>query len=283
MNYKIYQHLCATCEKPFEGKRTRRYCSHQCYAKDRKGKPISQYRIYICRGCGNTFQKSPGNLNVSYCTHPCYLKHRPKIRKERVKCYCQNCGDMFEKIPSVARVRRFCSGVCWRKYYAERFDRWVKENFSTKCMQNFDEYLTQNALSCLVEGCDWEGQHLGMHVNHAHGITAEQFKKLVGFNRGTALITPDLAKTLSIIQGSRDHSHLFQSAPDITQIKPKGEYKRRKEAKEHQSKIITERWSQGIYKGRAKKRSEHGESQKTSGEEPSQEETQETPGAWPIR
>jgi len=59
---------------------------------------------------------------------------------------------------------------------------------------SYDEFLSQDELFCLVEGCDWEGQHLMVHVNQAHGIDKDTFKDMLGFNKHTGLV----GKALSI-------------------------------------------------------------------------------------
>ena len=58
--------------------------------------------------------------------------------------------------------------------------------------QAFDEFLTSDVLPCLVEGCDWKGHHLSMHMNQTHGVTAENFKKLAGFNLGSGIVSAPL-------------------------------------------------------------------------------------------
>ena len=80
---------------------------------------------------------------------------------------------------------------------AKRFDRWIaspKNMYSPQC---YDEFMTQEELPCLIEGCDWVGVHLGLHVNQAHGIAARDFKRATGFNYGTGLVGIELHKIMS--------------------------------------------------------------------------------------
>ena len=89
--------------------------------------------------------------------------------------------------------RNYCNTVCYRHYMAERFDRWIASPETIALPQNYDEFLTQEILPCLVEGCGWEGKFLSAHMNFEHGVPAEEFKKAAGFNLKTGVVTPDLS------------------------------------------------------------------------------------------
>ena len=54
---------------------------------------------------------------------------------------------------------------------------------------SWDEFLAQESLPCIVDGCDWIGDNLSIHANHAHGITADELKESLGFNRHSGLIS----------------------------------------------------------------------------------------------
>ncbi|MCP4410207.1 MAG: hypothetical protein GY807_21180 [Gammaproteobacteria bacterium] len=107
---------------------------------------------------------------------------------------CLSCGDDFFSKPS--HKAKFCSTMCYRTYMAERFDRWVANPEEMALPQNYDEFLTQNELSCLVDGCDWKGQSLSGHMNLCHGVPKDEFKRAAGFNLSTGVISKELHETL---------------------------------------------------------------------------------------
>jgi endogenous inhibitor of DNA gyrase (YacG/DUF329 family) len=114
---------------------------------------------------------------------------------------CKYCGKMFTK---KARAKtKFCSSKCYRLYMANRFDRWVASPQTISLPNNYDEFLTSEELPCLVEGCSWRGNNLSVHMNLAHGVTAEEFKRAAGFNLSTGVVSMPLHDILC----SRDHIH----------------------------------------------------------------------------
>lgn len=122
-----------------------------------------------------------------------------ELPKPKVEVTCRNCGVKW--IESALRKHRFCSTICYRRYMAGRFDRWMASPQSISLPQSFDEFMGQEELPCLVAGCDWTGMHLGAHVNFAHGIPASEFKRAAGFNLKTGLVTEALSELIS----SRPH------------------------------------------------------------------------------
>ncbi len=176
----------------------------RCYKRTRKGPHKG-----ICKLCGAPFSsKEKGKI---YCSMTCYtsdpeakarLTALNKARGGTVNNRCVNCNrDMAELKgkPSKLNKKKYCSQLCRREYFASRFDRWIANPETIALPQCYDEFLTKEELPCLIDGCDWVGQHLGHHVNFAHGISAEDFKKLVGFNKGTGLVTPELHRIRSEI------------------------------------------------------------------------------------
>jgi hypothetical protein len=81
---------------------------------------------------------------------------------------------------------------------SERFDRWTANPETIALPQNYDEFLSKNELPCLVDNCDWKGKFLSCHMNFTHGVSAEVFKKLAGFNHTTGLVSADLHKVMSL-------------------------------------------------------------------------------------
>lgn len=151
----------------------------------------------VCQNCGAPFvSKKPGK---KFCTHKCFIAsplHAEQCEKRRAyvdRC-CRQCGKTEKILPNIARQRKgFCSRACYRKYFAERFDRFVASPESIALPQNFDEFLSQPKLSCPFDGCEWKGKFLGLHVNVAHGVRIADFKRLAGFNKSTGLCTSDIS------------------------------------------------------------------------------------------
>jgi hypothetical protein len=146
----------------------------------------------------------------------------------RVHLSCLACGKDFEIIPSAAerprtfkkmknkRVykRKFCSSMCARKYRADRFDRYVANPESLALPQCYDEFLTQDELPCLVEGCGWRGHNLSTHMNLAHGMPAAELKELAGFNVSTGVVSRPMHEYLADLNKDRGNPLICQFAPD---------------------------------------------------------------------
>jgi hypothetical protein len=62
--------------------------------------------------------------------------------------------------------------------------------------QNYDEFLDKAELPCLIDGCGWHGQWLTLHMNYAHGVRADEFKRAVGFNLTTGVVAKPLAEAM---------------------------------------------------------------------------------------
>jgi hypothetical protein len=76
---------------------------------------------------------------------------------------------------------------------AKRFDRHIANPEAINLPQGYDAYLDQETLRCPVDGCDWHGHHLSIHVNQMHGITADELKRAAGFNKSSGLVSKGLA------------------------------------------------------------------------------------------
>lgn len=166
--------------------------------------------IFNCKQCGT--EKISKTEGKGYCSLPCYLASdefkinqqkahaATRARGNKVICPNSKCGKEFHLPPS--RVKRnpyrCCSKSCQREYFAERFDRFIASPVDFQEMQQaYDEFLSQERLPCLVDGCTWTGKNLSSHMNQAHGVTAAQFKALCGFNVKTGVICTEYARHLS--------------------------------------------------------------------------------------
>jgi hypothetical protein len=145
---------------------------------------------------------------------------------------CLDCGAQIYEKPSCSR--RFCNQICYRSYRASRFDRHVGNPATIEGMQAYDEFLDQDELSCIVDGCEWHGRHLSLHVNFAHGITAEDFKMLAGFNLSSGIIAKPTAELYSARALTGVALATYDAAQRSQAQKPRDYYSR--EASEHMMK-----------------------------------------------
>lgn len=171
--------ICENCKQEFRCRyKGRKFCSMSCYIKS------DGFQERIRATCKDVNRRKRIAVGV-------------ESPDERIIKQCLQCQtDMYVR-PKTMESKKFCSSGCYRKHFAERFDRWVANPQSIALPQCYDEFLTQSELPCLVDGCDWIGENLGNHVNFAHGITAAQFKELAGFNRNTGLVPPHIAAKLA--------------------------------------------------------------------------------------
>lgn len=119
---------------------------------------------------------------------------------------------------------------------ADRFDRYINSNVKIPLLNNFDEFLMQEILPCPIDGCGWIGKQLTLHMNFEHGIKKEEFKKIAGFNRKTAVVS-SLTLNKYIRQGvSNLNSCKFRNGhPQLTPAELVG-HTQRPEEKEHRLK-----------------------------------------------
>ncbi len=168
---------CPTCLQMFESRYSKLYCSLACYNKSPE-----------------FIERARAQISTHAAREASAKAHR---RGQDVPC--EECRTSFyQKQPAKGKpVRRFCGRPCYRAYLAKRFDRWIANPQRLGLLQNYDEFLGQDELPCLIEECDWHGKHLSLHMNQAHGVTADEFKRAAGFNLGTGVIARPLAQALS--------------------------------------------------------------------------------------
>ena len=168
---------CKTCGKMFESRIDKMFCSMDCYIKS------DQFSGMVAENLKKAGSKES-------------IKRRAQAAKLGQDVPCLECGaDFYQKRPSKGNpVRKFCGTGCYRTYLAKRFDRWVANPEGMALPQCYDEFLDREELACVVEGCDWKGKHLTLHMNQAHGIKADEFKRAAGFNLSTGVIAKPLAE-----------------------------------------------------------------------------------------
>lgn len=196
---EVHRFQCSNCGQMFESSNRGQlgsvragrnvYCNQECYtamtvrlARSRPGKHVCG----PCPTCGHEFLARTKTRR--FCSLKCYVdsgeaaaRLRPFNEARAKDWICRCCGK------EAPRKRQFCDDFCRRRFFAERFDRFIANPEDIALPQNFDEFLDQDELPCLVAGCDWIGARLGQHVNLYHGIDQAKFREMVGFNVRTAL------------------------------------------------------------------------------------------------
>ena len=210
---------CLECDVLFRSyDKKKKFCSMACYAKS----PLMKETIRLSN------EKAAARARIKAGLKP---GERPSKR-------CLECDEKFYVRPSQYKSKKYCSQVCYRAYMAKRFDRWIADPQGIALPQCYDEFLIKGELPCLIDGCDWIGENLGNHVNFTHGITASEFKRMVGFNEKTGLITPRLFKMFSERAKKTIAKHGVSAAFLENNGSSVGPHKRSLEAKEHSGKAL---------------------------------------------
>jgi hypothetical protein len=160
---------CPTCGQMFVSRAKKTFCSLKCYNKS----PQFLALVDSLKQKGHAFKFTSGGGRPSKETRACL-----------------HCGTEFLVQP--ARTKRYCNQICYRSYLAERFDRRIANPETLALPQNYDEFLVQDELGCLIEGCNWYGLNLSLHMNFAHGVRSDDFKRAAGFNLNTGVIAAPL-------------------------------------------------------------------------------------------
>lgn len=182
---------CETCHDPFESTKPRQFCSVKCKARS------PRFAAQMLE-----------NLKKARAAYV------PTPRKGEMRA-CRQCGEQFYLTRTmIKRGVKFCSRAHYRLWMADRFDRDIGAIDSIETMQNFDEFLSQDKLTCLIPGCNWMGDDLSLHANLAHGITADALKERAGFNKSTGLISAPMARRLEARGNKGTVSALEASRPN---------------------------------------------------------------------
>ena len=190
----------------------------------------------ICPSCGVKFNAPPSEKK--FCSQKCYIGSEQfknmvianNVRRNTKKeITCVECGVAFVRRRS-RYTQKTCGRLCQRKWFAKRFDHFVQSIVEMGPINNFDEFLTQEELPCLVKGCEWVGRNLSMHMNMHHGIPADTFKEMAGFNKHTGVVCPDASEAIS------SHARDWFDKIRMTGSRAIRREKMRPEAKEHMRK-----------------------------------------------
>jgi hypothetical protein len=165
---KKYSAQCPSCSNQFESlKQNKKFCSMACYVAS------PEWRERMLKNMANGRLKGKG----------------PTRTGDEKRCL--HCPKTFYVKPCDEKRGRgkFCSKTCYRKFLSERFDRAVATPVSYRELQCYDEFLSRGELYCLVDDCEWTGHSLSLHMNQAHGIRKDEFKKMAGFNLTTGVVS----------------------------------------------------------------------------------------------
>lgn len=208
------QIICETCLKPFDSDKTRQFCSVTCRARS------PRFR-----------EQMLANLEKARAAYV------PPARKGENRP-CVHCGEpVYMTQTMIKRGARFCSREHYRLWMADRFDRNIGAVNLITAMNNYDEFLSQDKLTCLIPGCAWTGDDLSLHMNLTHGITAADLKEKAGFNNSTGVVSAPMARHLEA-RGNKGCTHVLSA------VRPnrKGTTQEiRNEAREHINKAAAVR------------------------------------------
>lgn len=226
------------------------YCSTICRQAASASRVESNRPTYgPCPTCGQLFKS---RVKKEFCSMACYTssdKFKEMLKESRAKSNksrnerskenfedrpCAECAKTFKVKPW--KPNKYCSHLCYRKYMAKRFDRWIASPEELKLPQAYDEFLTQDDLPCLIEGCSWRGSHLAGHMQRAHGVRAIEAKRAAGFNLSTGLVSPDLHQRLCETNKSKGFAGVkdYRAPRPTTQIRSYTS----NESKEHHAKAM---------------------------------------------
>lgn len=146
--------VCAQCKRIGMGRRV----------SEVRTKPLIECK---CESCEDTFlSKDPRRYCSVMCwtASPDFRAHLARISEKGRAAFKKKCAD-GRRICPVCQINpvkpgnKFCSVKCWRRHYAELFDYQIANPSTIEEIHGYDEYLSQEELPCLVEGCDWKGKY----------------------------------------------------------------------------------------------------------------------------
>jgi hypothetical protein len=181
----IPSNICQHCNKEFFSRTSKQFCNLQCYTSSNKMK--EHIKTISEKSTGFTYMSEESKNFLAE-------KNRARAKLSRINVNCLDCGNEINKIKSSRK--KFCDVGCYRSYMAKRFDRFIANPQRMALPQCYDEFLDKEELSCPFDNCNWVGKHLSLHVNQTHGVNALDFKRAMGFNLSTGVISKDLADYL---------------------------------------------------------------------------------------
>lgn len=137
----LIKHICKFCGKEYEDYfKDSKYCSKECYKNFRKTN--AKLKEKQCPICGEWF--IPKTISTIYCSKEC----RGVNDRNRVLCYCDNCGKSFERIKSEVdkNTKHFCSKECKHEYicWSDEDKRVLTENYGKLSYKEIANLLSRN-------------------------------------------------------------------------------------------------------------------------------------------
>lgn len=137
----LIKHTCKFCGKEYEDYfKESKYCSKECYKSYRKEN--AKLKDKQCPVCGKWFK--PQNSSIIYCSRECSAINN----RNRIICYCDNCGKEFERIKSEVdkNKKHFCSNKCKYEYicWSDEDKQVLKDNYGKLSYKEISELLDRD-------------------------------------------------------------------------------------------------------------------------------------------
>jgi len=182
---------CAFCQKEYEGRPQRKFCSRKCYELSKRKINYRGGSGRVCEKCGKPICFQAKSLCLD-----CYKK---KQYDEKPFLICNYCKKKFRSARS-GNIQPYCSRKC-KDLAATKPEH--------KKRKNLRKYITHNGKTVLYARYVWEettGQKIpkGWQVHHLDGDpTNDKFENLEIMKRGEHWIVSALQRFNGISDGCR--------------------------------------------------------------------------------
>lgn len=137
----LVKHICKFCGEEYKDYfKDSKYCSRKCYEDFRKANV--KLKDKQCPICGEWFK--PKTSSTIYCSKEC----RGISDRNRMLCYCDNCGKPFERIKSEVdkNTKHFCSNQCKYEYicWSDEDKQILKDNYGKIPYKEIVKLLNRN-------------------------------------------------------------------------------------------------------------------------------------------
>ena len=158
----LIKHICEFCGKEYEDYfKNSRYCSKECYKNFRKVN--AKLKEKQCPVCEKWF--IPKTSSTVYCSKEC----NGIANRNRVTCYCDNCGKPFERIKSEVdkNTKHFCSKECKYEYicWSDEDKKILSDNYGKMSYKEIAKLLSRDIEPHSIHRMSKE---LGLTENHGY-------------------------------------------------------------------------------------------------------------------
>lgn len=190
---------CQACGKDIDvinSRKSRKYCSHACYALSKIGKPPANKDqvAYTCKVCNKVFFKSR-SAKAKFCGRECYhkwhkeyMKENPSNPRNKIIRTCEWCKGEFWISPSALnrkdmRQGRFCSKKCtnaWKRTVRGK-DHPLDKKITCTCDWCGKQYRTQRVYEGRTRFCSkpCHGAYTSHHAGRAETSIERSVRKLL--------------------------------------------------------------------------------------------------------